>query len=211
MEKNTIMLDKLTSNLYLRTLEDGSSRGTFARLTKKDFTSIEVYELYKLALSYAVQQIEKSLTAKSEEESATFRNYAVKHIADAYAVIIGELKATSGAPETLLKAGLVQKKHVRAWIATGAFASLKTNYATCEREIAIKSTATLQRFVECDIADILNGRERLSKVKSNNAVNNAINKAQEKAAKATEKATKEAEKAAAEKPAKSAKVEKPAK
>ena len=173
MEKtNNTMLVKLVNNIGIKTIEDGTTRGTFARLSKADFTSEQAYNAYKLELAYAAVKICDSLKASATatgaaEEAAKHRNYARQHVQAAYDIIKAELQAQSGLNEADGAAFIVRKKHMRAWIATGTFAKLATDYAAKSSAVKMKSAATLQRVVEMDISRILNHADRELAIVSN--------------------------------------------
>ena len=91
----------------------------------------------------------------------------------------------------------LNKKHIRAWIATGNFARVKTDYRSGVREIEMKSWIVLRRMIECDIADIINQRPRMEKVNANKSTLAMFAKVEKNASEAAAKAAKAAEREAA--------------
>ena len=194
MQKSQV-LETLKGNVGLKNTEDGQLKGKFDKLSKKHFSSPDVYELYKAELCYANALINKSVEAQSEEDAARLVNMArEKHIIPAYKLLEKECMLSG---VELPEGGFtVSKRHVRAWLFTGATARVKTDYNTCETDVVGKSWTSLARYVERDISDILNGRPRLEKAKLAKVVQNQVDKALKAAAEA--EAAKQAAEAEAE-------------
>lgn len=188
--------EKLTRNLYTVVTEDGTTRGKFDKLTRKDFSSKDAFNAYSLKLSFASFEMGKALSEEDDraEEAGRHRNLAIAHINDAFKLLAAEIKlnGTQEAIASAFEAGPVKKATMRKWLASGAFARIKTNYADASRTLNMKNIPSLQRLVECLASDIINSRTSLAVVQ--------CEKVSEKIA-AAEKAKAEAEaKAAEEKP-----------
>lgn len=222
--------EKLSNNLTVKTMEDGTTRGKFDKLVKKDFTSAEAFSTYTLKLSFASYEVGKALSEEEEaeeakgkekekkaEEAGRHRNLAIQHLNDAFALLAAEMKA-SGVKEEIASAfegKPVKKSTLRKWLAGGTFARIKTNYADASRTLNMKNIPALQRCVECYASDIINGRESLRVIQNEKVSEkvNAAKKAEEEAAKAAKEAEEEAKKAKAaeEEPKEAKKAEEPKK
>ena len=188
MEKNTTTTVKtvaeiLMSNTGLTKADDGTTRGRFTALTEKVMDSKPEWDAYKLHLASATLYIGKALAADSEDAAAQERNKAADELSACYAILSAQKSVKAICP-----AGVkLQKKHVRAWIAAGVFARFKVNYETCEKSVNVKSWRSVQRVVEMDFSDALNGRERLTRVVQNAASCKVITDAAQRAADAAKK------------------------
>lgn len=203
--------EKLSNNLSIKTMEDGTTRGKFDKLVKKDFSNSEAFSAYTLKLSFASFEVGKALSEEEEkeeakgkekekkaEEAGRHRNLAIQHLNDAFTLLAAEMKA-EGVKEEIASAfenKPVKKSTLRKWLAGGTFAHIKTNYADATRTLNMKNIPALQRCVECFASDIINGRESLRVVQCEK-VTEKVNAA-EKAKEAEEKAKAEAEAAATE-------------
>lgn len=192
---------KLSNNLIIVKTEDGTTRGKFDKLLNKDFSSREIASSYGLKLAFASYEIGKCLAEEDNaEEASRHRNLAMDFLNEAISLLASEMRLEGLDDETneILKNKPLKKSTLRKWIASGAFARIKTDYASASRTLSMKNTPALQRLLECYVGDIMNKRVSLLVVQ--------CEKVEEKVAKA-EKAKTEAEAKAAEAKAAEAKAE----
>ena len=173
------MLEVLKNNFGTVDNGDGTTRGKFTRLSEKNFSAKEVWERYKFCLSCACVNVQAAISADTIPEQGKYNNRALKWLIECYQIVTKETGA----------AGIVIfKKHFRKWIVSGVFARGKVNYATGEHSIVMKSWRSLQRVVEIDMSNILNGVDRMTNIVGNAGTAKVVTDYQQKQADAGKQA-----------------------
>lgn len=155
---------KLSNNLIIVKTEDGTTRGKFDKLLNKDFSSREVASSYSLRLAFASYEIGKCLAEEDDaEEASRHRNLAMDFLNEAISLLASEMRLEGLDDEMneILENKPLKKSTLRKWIASGAFARIKTDYASASRTLSMKNTPAIQRLLECYVGDLLNDRVSL--------------------------------------------------
>ena len=125
----------------------------YKRLYKNDFSRDSAFIRYKRMLVYAHVQICRALYEENRAVGNRFATDAVDYLNLAYDILGNEINYNFSNP--------VRKKHVRAWREGKEYLQLKAENPEYDRDAVEKSWTIIQRYVEQDVSDILNGRVRL--------------------------------------------------
>ena len=168
MNTNTTLYQTLISNTGIESMEDGTTRGRFYALKKEMFSDKSVFDEYVKSMNYGCFHAFKAVHAGSESDGKRDLQLANDYLNKCYQIVKKELDFDSS-----FALGM---KYVNYWKDHGVFAGLAVDYENHGTTSKQAGRAKVRRYMEMDMSDILNGRERKSKTKVNKAIAGAIAK-----------------------------------
>lgn len=170
MKTESTMYQTLIKNTGVESAEDGTTKGRFYALKKEMFSDRTVFDEYVKNMYYGCWHAYKSVQAGSDDTGRDDLKLANDYFNKCYQIVKKELEFDGS-----FALGM---KYVNYWKDHGVFAGLGVDYENHGTTSKQAGRTKVRRFMEMDMSDILNGRERKSKTKTNKAIAGAIAKDQ---------------------------------
>lgn len=167
-----IMYSTLIANTGVESIDDGTSRGRYYSLKKDAFPDKATFEEYKNNVKYGCFHAFRAIHLGSNTPDGKKQlELANDYFNNCYKIVKRAIEFDGS-----FALGM---KYVEYWKDHGAFASLGVDYENHGTISKQASMAKVRKFMEMDMSDILNGRERKSAIKRNKAIDNAMAKKQD--------------------------------